>query len=316
MTDAMGAGLADNPSLTALRRYADPRERIVEEFLEERLGPEGSFALQSMPLESEPSEAWVICASIGQEHGNLRRLEAIIARRLAAAGVSVLRIRPDIGPTGAMADVDLDTRLAEVVDAIALLRRGDVPVAGVVGVHSGAMVAMLACADAELESFVAIDPVRSGRQYIRESLRRQAVTDLISTPQDGGGEATSPFAELEATGATSIRGLRLSRSAYERLAVVDLLDVLRSFDGRALLVGISPTGSVSRTLESFRDHLTGLGGNVAVELVQEPLPVPLGEYYYENVGFTRIDTRLELDLQLAELTTSWVVANSLSSRAA
>lgn len=109
-------------SLAALRRCSSPSEGIVEEFLEHPLGPDPAFGLLAGPLTGQTAEPWLITPSIGQEHGNLRRLEAVLARRLATAGISTLRIRPDVGSDGVVAAVDLDARLAEVTDAVALLR--------------------------------------------------------------------------------------------------------------------------------------------------------------------------------------------------
>ena len=131
----------------------------------------------------------------------------------------------------------------------------------------------------------------------------------MSGPAEAGeATGTSPLKELEATGATSIRGLALERGAYDRIAGIDLVSDVRSFSGRSLLVGISPTGAVPPSLHALHDHLSALGGDVTMQVVEERLPVPLGEYHYENIGPVRVDTRLDLDRQLAELTTRWVGA--------
>lgn len=301
----------DTARLTSLRGYADPGVGIAEEFLEERLGPEGAFALLASPHDADRPDLWIVCPSIGQEHGNLRRLEALVARSLAASGLASLRIRPDVGPGGAMR-IDLDTRLAEVADAVALARREGTRVAGAIGMVSGALTAALTCEETGLDGLVAIEPVRRGRQYVRESLRRQAVNDLMTGPAEAAeATGTSPLKELEATGATSIRGLALDRGAYDRIAAIDLVADVKSFAGRSLLVGISPTGAVPPSLQALHDHLAALGGDVTVQVVEERLPVPLGEYHYENVGPVRMDTRLDLDRRLAELTTRWVAAPGL-----
>jgi len=80
---------------------------------------------------------------------------------------------------------------------------------------------------------------------------------------------------------------------------------MRAFSGRSLLIGISPSGSVPTGLDKLRAHLEALGGDVTLEMLEDPLPAPFGEYPFRNAGPMRIDTRLELDQRLARVTTDW-----------
>jgi len=293
--------------LDALRSHTHAKEDVTEEFLEARLGPARAFALLSAPAGRAARDAWILCPSIGQEHGNLRRLEASIARGLAREGRVALRIRPDLDPDGALPAMDLDARIAEAVDAASVLRERGLSVRGVFGAVSGAMVACLVCEDLGVDSLAVVEPVRRGRQYGRESLRRQAVTDLMSVSSPDG---LSPLQQLEADGVTWIRGVRLTQSSYERLAAADAVEALRSFRGRALLLGISPTGAAPQALTALEAHLVQLGASVTAEVIEDPLPVPLGEYYFENVGPVRQDTRIDLDRLLTVRTAEWVAEES------
>ena len=63
-----------------------------------------------------------------------------------------------------MTRIDLDTRLAEVADAVALARREGTRVAGAIGMVSGAFTAALTCEETGLDGLVAIEPVRGGRR--------------------------------------------------------------------------------------------------------------------------------------------------------
>jgi hypothetical protein len=108
-------------ALNAFRRYEDERTGLFEEFAEERLGPGRAFALLAGPLRQRNQLAWAICPTTGPEHGNLRRLEALVARRLAAQGFETLRIRPDSDPVSAQ--ISPATRLAELEEGVGLLRR-------------------------------------------------------------------------------------------------------------------------------------------------------------------------------------------------
>jgi hypothetical protein len=160
-----------------------------------------------------------------------------------------------------------------------------------------------------------IEPVSRGKRHIRETIRRQAIAELF-TSADGAGNgnaaeseapesAQRPLEELAAAGETWVRGLRLTSTEYDRIAAVDLARDMCAFSGRSLLIGISPSGSVPTRLDKLRAHLEALGGDVTLEMLEDPLPAPFGEYPFRNAGLDRIDTRLELDQRLARVTTDW-----------
>src|SRR5687767_6769329 len=102
----------ESHTLAQLRRYEDTATGIYEEFAAPRLGSGGAFALLAGPLAQAQSTGWVVCPTVGPEHGNLRRLEALVARELAAAGFPTLRIRPDADP--AHREIDPPRTLEEV----------------------------------------------------------------------------------------------------------------------------------------------------------------------------------------------------------
>ncbi len=316
----------DYERLAHLRRYEDPDAGISEEFLDRRLGPDRSFALLSAPLSEPASLGWVLCPSLGPEHGNLRRLEALMARSLAAAGFPTLRVRPDIHPTrGASGEIDLSARLAEAGEAVELLRdTSRVRDVGLGGALFGGTVAALTADRLRAPGLALIEPVVRGKQYVRETIRRQAVAELVTagdgapargeTETERDGPAASPLDELSATGSTSLRGLLLSQEEYERISAVDLATEQLGLEGDALLVGLSPTGTASRGLTALGDRLRSLGAEVAVEVLQDPLPAPFGEYYYRNEGGVRVDTRLELDRRIVSTTTNWAVDTFVRGR--
>jgi hypothetical protein len=307
----------DLERLRRQRRYEDFDNGVADEFLEHRLGPGGAFALLSAPLDDAGPRGWVISPSIGPEHGNLRRLETLLAGQLAASGFPVLRIRPDLHPVkGSVGEIDLSARLAETEEAVSVLAEASgVRTVGLVGALSGGMVAAMVADQLGSPELALIEPVSRGKRYIRETIRRQAIAELIaSTDGAANGDGAEPEApespqrpleELAATGETWVRGLRLTSSEYDRIAAVDLARDLDAFSGRSLLIGISPSGSVPTGLDKLRAHLGALGGDVTLELLDDPLPAPFGEYPFRNAGPVRIDTRLELDQRLARVTTEW-----------
>jgi pimeloyl-ACP methyl ester carboxylesterase len=297
--------------LSALRRYEDPEADLFEEFAERRLGPGGAFALLAGPLAERRPLAWAICPTIGPEQGNLRRLEALVARRLAGSGFEVARIRPDVHPLHG--EISLPTRLAELEDAVDLLRGRGAGRVGLVGTLFGGTVAALAAERLEVAALALVEPAVRGRQYARELLRREAVADLMA---DEEGDAEGPKRELAATGRVTIRGLQLTTEAFETLGAVDLTSELRSFAGRSLLVGVSPSGEPGPGLRKLRDRLAELGGDVTVAGLADPLYAPLGEYYYRDAGLLRLDTRLELDGKIADAVAGWALDPAAASASA
>lgn len=152
-----------------------------------------------------------------------------------------------------------------------------------------------------------IEPVLDGRQYVRDMLRREQVAELMATAETAAAPPASVNDRLAADGHVTIRGLRLSRAELERVESVDLLSEVGAFDGRALLVGVSPGGRVPGPLRRLRERLEGLGSDVTLELVEQELETPFGDYYYRNVGMVRIDTRLEVDRAIADATAAWAL---------
>jgi hypothetical protein len=310
----------DAEQLSRLRRYEAPESEIYEEFLERRVGRGGAFALLAGPLGAPRDEGWIVCPSIGPEHGNLRRLEAIVARTLAKAGYPVLRLRPDVDPVdGLRVEIDLAARLHEVEDAVRTMT-DDVGArsVGVLGSFFGATAAALACEQLALREMVLIEPVARGKAYLKEIMRRHAVAELVGTVDEHGPdgaaaqqrETAAPRERLAAEGHAALQGMGLSRAEAERIAAVDLVGDLRSFDGRSLLVGISPSGALSPSLARLRDHLASLGGQVATTAVEDPLFAPFGEYYFRNAGPVRVDTRLGLDERVASTIAAWAIGRT------
>ncbi|MGH3112852.1 MAG: hypothetical protein ACRDOP_05225, partial [Gaiellaceae bacterium] len=156
---------SSSDTLSALRRYEDAESGLFEEFAERRLGPGGAFALLAGPLAERRALAWAICPTIGPEQGNLRRLEALVARRLAAAGFEVARIRPDLHPLHG--EISLPTRLAELEDAVELLRGRGAGSVGLVGTLFGGTVAALLAERVGSPALALIEPAVRGRQYAR-----------------------------------------------------------------------------------------------------------------------------------------------------
>ena len=181
--------MSSSLSLSALRRYEDPEAGLYEEFAERRLGPGEAFGIVAGPLGERRGRAWAICSTIGPEQGNLRRLEAVVARRLARSGFEVVRVRPDVHPLHG--EISPATRLAELEDAVDLLQSRGATSVGLLGTLFGGTLAALAAERLAAAAFALIEPAMQGRQYARELLRREAVAHLMGA-EDGGATETAP----------------------------------------------------------------------------------------------------------------------------
>ena len=300
---------SDPATLRELRRYEDPESGIFEEFAGARLGPGRAIALVSGPLGGPPATGWVICPTIGPEHGNLRRLEALVARRLAASGFAALRIRPDADPLHR--EIDSGRRLEEIDAAVELLRaETGVESVGVAGTLFGGTLAALVADRLELPAMALIQPATRGRQYARELLRREAVAQLLGAIEESAA-AEGPMHELSTSGLAWIRGLSLTQAAFDAISAVKLVDDLTALSAAARCSSTSrPRVRVSTGVQKLADRLAELGGDVAVEPIADPLHAPLGEYYYRDAGLLRIDTRLDLDKRVAEAISAWALQGS------
>jgi hypothetical protein len=296
--------------LHRLRRYEDAATGISEEFLSGGLGPGQAFGILSRPLTECRSPGWVICSALGKERSFLRRLEALLARRLASTGFPVVRVRGGCeDPQGPTRELSLAARRAEATDAIAALRSETGPTdIGVAGVLGGGTAAALVAEELDLPFLALVAPVVRGRQFLRDALRMQSLSALVGDGTAGGvvpGRKASE--ELEEQGWTTIRGFRLTRDDRDELESVDLLDRMRRFRGASLVLDITPTGDPHPSAAKLRDHLAGLGARATLRVLEDPLVVPFGESYLRDVSALRRDTRLELDRKLADACVEWLL---------
>jgi hypothetical protein len=299
----------DHDYFDRLRRYEDTGSGIAEEFLPDALGPGGGTAILSTPLGECRAPGWVLCSALAKERSFLRRLEALVARTLAAAGFPAIRIRGGAeDPDRTTRELDVGARIAEADAAVAALRsRTGVADVGTAGALAGGLVAAVVADRLELPYLAAVDPVVRGRQFVRDALRRQSASALVKAETaDRPAPARRALEELEEQGWTTIRGFRLTREANEQLQGLDLLQELQRFRGSALLVHVTRGGDPPRSLVELGDHLRALGATVELQAVEDALVFPFGESYLRNVGYVRRDTRIELDRALADTLVSWL----------
>jgi pimeloyl-ACP methyl ester carboxylesterase len=310
IAELMSDALLD--AVARFRGYADPRTGVSEELLPDAVGANG-LAILTRPLEAAAGSGFVICRPPGPEQGSMHRLEALLARGLAAAGIPSLRIRRGYGGEGQRFELSLADCLAEAEDAVAALGEAcGLERIGVVGEVLGAPVALVAANRLALPLAVLICPVVDGPGYLRDLFRRQLVAGF--TTQFDWAARREPFEERLARGPTIVQGLRLTRAGYDALAALDLGADAREFRGEALVVGVSRSGEADDAVRTLAESFGGAGRPAAVELLRDPLPVPVGEIFLRVKGGRELDWRIDLDRELTRVTVDWAARVTAAAR--
>ncbi|MGB7364698.1 MAG: alpha/beta hydrolase [Rhodococcus sp. (in: high G+C Gram-positive bacteria)] len=222
-------------------------------------GPKESslFGSVHMPASRRARGAVVICSPIAREHIPTYRGLRQLAHLLAEAGFMVLRFdyRGHGDSAGLQADPEaMDGWLQSVREAVDYVKASaDVPVS-VVGVRAGALFAGRVAAEiAPLQSVVLLDPVLSGRRYVREQMAQYSV--MVGADDDTDGRVSfigSSFARetVDRLSSMSLDAAAVKSAAQRVLAVVRENDV----DSKKMTTLITDTGAdavSTARLESF-----------------------------------------------------------------
>jgi alpha/beta superfamily hydrolase len=301
----------DQTFLEAHARIERPDVGISETFLRPRLGSATTVALLYEPLGDRQPEGWVICHSFGQEQSHLMEHEVAVARALAMAGFATLRFHGQgYGDSmGDPEDVGLRSHLADTHDAVGLLtEQPGIERVGVLGARFGGLVAALAADREGLPLLALWEPATQGSAYMRELLRTQAAFEL-TTDDAGPGEADSSASvleELQTKGWADVKGLRVSREAYEEIVSVSLERDVTAFAGDALIVGLSRSGSASPKLSRLAARLRELGAACEEAVVTDDQARAFGQYHYAGPDLAfKVDTQANMERALAETTVAW-----------
>ena len=261
-TTAVGGSTTNPPSIA---RRVDGDRGVAEEvgFLG---GPERLFACSHLPTGPSRDLGVVVCSPILCDFGANYRREVSLARRLAAAGVPVLRYHPrGTGHSdGARTALTLDSLVA---DATVVLDRAR----DQLGVDRLAVLATrfsaLAAAEATRGTATPLalwEPVTRPRAYLRAGLRARAVARLA-----GAGEPEEPDGELARRGWLDVLGIPVGRGLYDTPADRTLAAALAGQD-RPLLVVRFEDGNGDLDLGVDAD---GAGLPVRRVVVVHPRPV-------------------------------------------
>lgn len=305
-----------SPDLTLLESLSSHRDvelGIEEAFETIRLRSGGTIGVSSRPLGERRSIGWLICHSFGAEHWHLNATDVSVARALSAHGFPVLRFhsqgygdseRLDAAPSAS-------THLDDVIDAAAHLRtRAGVDEIGLIGSRFGAATAVSAAKATDASFLALIDPVTSGRRYLRNLMRSRAIVELTTghpgqEPTSGGSEAQTT--DMLDEGDVNLRGFVISREVYEEIGRVDLLDHPVEVDA-VLVVQVSRGTTPAPGLARFAESLSRTGIEVTSAIVSGPFAALFGDGHFRSTDDDLLgDTLSEINHDIAESTVAWAL---------
>lgn len=290
--------VVDDAYLVGLGSYRDPEGNYMERFLTPVIGGAHTVAVLTEPLGPRRETGWVICHSLGMEQMHLAHLEARAARALASDGFPVLRFQGQgYGDSQGPGDGGtLASHLADATDAISVLRAEAGPLRiGAIGPKFGGAIAALTASRHGLPFMVLWEPVVRGDRLIRDQLLASAVSGLLDR---------------------SAKGDRSARpAASDDIGAIDLVRNLESFDGAALLIGLSTDGTLGPGLATLGDRLRSLGAEVTVASLADPFAREFGQFHLRAVAGRKgkEDVRAGLDGALVRATVQWCRARAVAS---
>lgn len=186
-------------------RVDDPRQEGA---------PGRRYCVFDAPGSGRARAAVVHVPAFAEEMNKSRRMAALQARALAAAGCAVLRIDPlGCGDSdGDFGEADWDAWCGDILGACAWLRqRTDAPL-WLWGQRAGALLAVDAARRLEEPvNFLFWQPVLSGRQYLQQFLRLKTAGELIAADDKASANA---LGGMEAMRAQLTRGECVEIAGY------------------------------------------------------------------------------------------------------
>jgi pimeloyl-ACP methyl ester carboxylesterase len=305
--------------LGAQGSYRDADTGVRETFVHPILGEGRGVGVLSTPATDGSRIGWVLCQPYGIEQVHLGRLDVLLARAAADAGMPALRYQ-GAGYGDAELGMELTgptSHLAEAKDAVGFLRdETGVEQVGVIGSRFGATVAALVADRLELAAMVLVGPLVSGKAYLATLLRSMAVKRAVTGRNGGAGE--DPRAMLERQGSVDVQGFPLSLVAARELEAIDLVEQVERFRGSALILSPAREDRVPRPSASLADRLSSLGADVTSEAVTDPFGPQFGSYRWRTIegGRSKRDAQLELDEEIVRRVGTWIVDPARPWRAA
>jgi exosortase A-associated hydrolase 2 len=258
---------------------------IIEQSGYLELAGRAIYGTHYLPAEAPPRLALLIMEPFGEEKRCAFRMLVRLARRLAAAGVAVMRY--DASGTGDSAGSHGEAQWqhwreeAEAQIALAQQLPGKAPLM-LLGARAGALLAAetaAASADA-IQALILLEPLLSGEELLRDLDRRQKIKDMMS-----GSAASVSAADAWAAGqAADFGGFLVGATMAEQLRELRLLAGVKALPATCAVQIMRVTGAKSfpAAWQSLVDVVTGRSNGSAELIADKPFWGQL-DYYESDV---------------------------------
>lgn len=194
----------------------------------------GHLAVVEIRPEGRARGSIVFVPAFAEEMNRCRRVAAVLGRRLAASGWHW--VMPDLRGTGessgCLHTLTAQDWIDDLAAVLSALDAEDHPIAGLVGVRLGALLAAAAASRLpESANLVLWQPLVNGGDQVRELIAQRALSDRLRGDADAASSA-----ELRADLANGVDlelgGYRVSRALAESLETLDLSVLDRGLPAR------------------------------------------------------------------------------------
>jgi exosortase A-associated hydrolase 2 len=214
--------------------------------------PSGPLCCVEFPAASAGAGVLVV-APIGEEMNKCRRMMALTARALQAAGLTTVLV--DCHGTGDSAGDHREATVSlwrlDLVRAVQRLRELGASPVHVLAIRSGALLPdstlFAHCGQGRLCLW---QPMQSGRQVVTQWLRLAAAGEVVSGADRGGEQRVREA--LESRGHVEIAGYDVSREFIDELEPLELRSVLRLGWARIAWLEVAPDDAAPLTPAATR----------------------------------------------------------------
>ncbi len=223
-----------------------------------RNGTYSLFGVLHKAAASRPLPSFVFCHPFGEEKLWTHRVFVAYARRLAAAGHTVLRFdyMGNGDSEGAFSDTSLETARADVHAAIEQVRHASGERAvSLLGLRLGATIASLVAEEAEdIRQLILWAPIVDGDRYMQELLRIN-VTTQMATFKEIRQERPQLVEVMQQGSTVNVDGYEMSLPLYSQVAAVKLASTPHRFVGPCLIAQVDrqerPSPELQRLAASY-----------------------------------------------------------------
>ena len=206
-----------------------------------------------------------------EEMNKTRRMAALQARAMVAAGYTVLQI--DLhgcgDSSGDFGDADWSGWVVDVLAGLAWLRQRSQAPLWVWGLRAGCLLATEAARRNDaVEGLLLWQPVVSGRQHLQQFLRLKSAGEMLAGGSKGVMQALK--SELAQGRSVEVAGYRLSAGLAKELEAADLILPERSVHVEWLEVAATPENGLSVVANSRLEQWRELGHSVRGRVVGGP----------------------------------------------